>query len=97
MVSQSITFSAIIRLLPRTARRVLSCADITYFISVSVALGRRFNAASKKENNTEGMSIHFLIRSFPIPVEPYNIDENNQALKLLLVTAIVNSVPYLDH
>ena len=31
----------------------------------------------------------------PIPVEPYNIDEKNQALKLLLVTAIVNSVLYL--
>ena len=85
------------RQLARIARRVLSCANNACFISVSVALGQRFNAASKKENNTEGMSIHFLIRSFPIPVEPYNIDKNNQALKLLLVTAIVNSVPYLDH
>ena len=27
----------------------LSCANTTYFISVSVAVGRRFNATSKKE------------------------------------------------
>ena len=54
----------IIRPLPQTARRDSSCVDITYFISVSVAFGRRFNAASKKENETDGMSIHFLIRSF---------------------------------
>ena len=27
----------------------LSCANTTYFISVSAAVGRRFNAASKKE------------------------------------------------
>ena len=27
----------------------LSCANTTYFISVSVAVGRRFNAASKKK------------------------------------------------
>ena len=42
----------------------LKLADITYFISVSVALRRRFDAASKKENNNEGVSIHFLMRSF---------------------------------
>ena len=47
-----------------TDRYVLSCADITYFISVLVALGLRFIAASKKENNTEGISIHFFIKCF---------------------------------
>ena len=52
-----------------TARCVLSCADISCFISASVALGQRFNAAPKKENNTEGIYIHmfyihFLIKSF---------------------------------
>ena len=45
-------------------RCVLSCANITYFTSASVAVDRRFNAASKKENNTEGMSMHFLIKYF---------------------------------
>ena len=49
---------------PCTARCVLSCPDITYFISASVVLDRRFNTASKKEYNTDGMSIHFLIKSF---------------------------------
>ena len=28
---------------------LLKCANITYFISVSVAVGQRFNAASKKK------------------------------------------------
>ena len=49
---------------PCTVRCVLSCSDITYFISVSVVLDRHFNAASKKEYNIDGMSIHFLIKSF---------------------------------
>ena len=35
-----------------------------YFISAAVTIGQRFNAAFKKENSTEGMSIHFLIKSF---------------------------------
>ena len=64
--------SIIVRPPPCTARCVLSCADISYFISGSVAVDRRLNAASKKENNTEGMSIHFLIRCFlkndPLPL-----------------------------
>ena len=51
------------------ARCVLSCADISCFISASIALCRSFNAASKKENNTERIYIHtfyihFLIKSF---------------------------------
>ena len=41
----------------------LSCTNTTYFISVSVAVGGGFNSASKK-NNTAGMSIHFLTKSF---------------------------------
>ena len=55
-----------------TAKCVLNWADISYFISGSVALDRRSIAASKKENNTEGMPIHFLIRCFlkndPLPL-----------------------------
>ena len=78
-----------------TAKCVLSFADITYFVSASFALDRRFNATSKKENNTEGMFTH---QKFPkidlLPVDPYNIDEKNQALKLLLVTAVVDLVLY---
>ena len=35
-----------------------------YFISDSVTLGRHLQADSKIQNNTEGMSIHFLIKSF---------------------------------
>ena len=63
------------------------CQHISNFISASVALGRRFNAASEKENNTERiyihmfyiqMSIHFLIKSF-LKTSPslwlYDIDE----------------------
>ena len=40
------------------AQSVLSCADISCFISASIALCRSFNSASKKENNTEGIYIH---------------------------------------
>ena len=54
-------FSIIVRPPPCTARCVLSCADISYFISGSVAVDRRLNAASKKEHNTEE---HFLIKCF---------------------------------
>ena len=36
---------------------------IARFISATVAVGRFFNAASKKEN-TEEMSMHFLIKRF---------------------------------
>ena len=57
-------------------------------------------AASKKENNTDGIPIHFLIKSFlkerSSPLDPYNIDEKNQTLKLLLVSLIVDVVLYLD-
>ena len=66
-------FSIIVRPPPCTVRCVLSCADITYFISGSVAVDRCLNAASKKENNTEGSSIRFLIRCFlkndPLPLD----------------------------
>ena len=46
-------FSIIIRRPPCTARCVLSCADVSYFVSGSVAVDRRLNAPSKKEKNTE--------------------------------------------
>ena len=92
-------FSIIVRRPPCTARFVLSYADITYFISASVAVDRRFNAASKKENKTEGMSIHFLIKYFlkrtPSPLAHYT-DEKNQPLKLLFDTAAVDLVLQLD-
>ena len=46
------------------------------------------------------MSIHFLIKSFlkndPVSLDPYNIDKKNQILKLLIVTAAVELVLYLD-
>ena len=41
-----------------TARCVLRCADISCFILASITIGRRFTAASKKENNTDGIYIH---------------------------------------
>ena len=41
-------FSIIVRPPPCTAMFVLICANITYFISGSVTVDRRFNAASKK-------------------------------------------------
>ena len=46
-------FSIIVRAPPCIARCILSCADISYFISGSVAVDQHLNAASKKENNTE--------------------------------------------
>ena len=68
------------------------------FYSASFALNRRFNAASKKENNTEEM---FTRQKFPkidpLPLDPYNIDEKNQALtQLVLVTVAVSFALYLD-
>ena len=43
------------------------------------------------------MSMHLLIRSFlKTTKSQYNIDEKSQDLKLLLVTAIVNAMLYLD-
>ena len=68
-------------------------------MSGSVAVDRRSNAASKKENNTEGMSIHFLIRCFlkndPSPLA-HNTDEKNQALKVLFVSTAVNLMLQID-
>ena len=65
-------FSIIVRPPLCTARCVLCCANISYFILGSVTIDQRLNAASKKENNTEAMSIHFLIRCFlkndPLPL-----------------------------
>ena len=74
------------------ARCVLSCADIC-FISASIALGRRFNAASKKENNTEETNIHMFyihlhsfsnrkrpLKNDPFTLDLYNIDKLSQAL-----------------
>ena len=64
-------------------------ADITYFNSAVARLGRRFNAASKKENNTEEMSIHFLIRIFlKTTTSPLILMKKNQALNLPLVIAV---------
>ena len=92
-------FSIIVRPPPYTARCVLSCADITYFISASVAVDRGFNAASKKENNTEGMSIYFIIKCFlkndSLSLVHYT-DEKNQVLELLSVTAAADLVLQLD-
>ena len=74
---------------PQPANYVLSCANI---ISLMQLL--------KKGINTEGMSIHFLIKSFlettPPPHPNNHINNKNQALKVLLVTAVVNLVLYLD-
>ena len=92
-------FSIIVLPPPYIARCVLSCADITYFISALVAVDRRFNAASKKENNTEVMSIHFLITCFRKSTPSHlahNTDEKNQALELLFVTAAIDLVLQLD-
>ena len=81
-------FSIIVRPLPCTARCVLSCADISYFISGSVAVDRRLNAASKKENNTEECPYIFSSdvswKTIPCPFA-HNTDEKNQALKVLFV------------
>ena len=44
-----IIFSTIVEPPPCTARYVLNCSTIIYFISVSVAFGRRFNAGSQKK------------------------------------------------
>ena len=42
----------------------------------------------------------FFHQKFPkkdaLPFDPYNADEENQALKLVLVTAVVHLVLYLD-
>ena len=94
-----VILSTIVQPPPCAARCVLSCANITYFFSVSVAVGRRFNATSKKKI-TEGFSIHFVIKRFlksnPLSFDPRNIYKMNQALKLLLVAAAVELVLYLD-
>ena len=50
-VSQSIASSTIVRPPPCTTRCIFK-VHITYFISDSVAIGRRFNAGSKKEDCT---------------------------------------------
>ena len=92
-------FSIIVRPVPCTGRCVLSCADISYFISGTVAVDRRSNAGSKKDNNTEALSIHFLIRSF-LKTNPstldHNTDEKNQDLIVLFATASVDLVAQLD-
>ena len=88
-----------------TARCVLSCAEISCFISASVALGRRFNAASKKENNTEGIYIylfyiHFLIKSFPqttfTPLTHIILINRIRLFQAIVVTNVANLVLYLD-
>ena len=94
-VSQTVIFLTIVWPPPCIARCVLSCVDISCFISALITLAWRFNAASKKENNTEGiyihmfyiqMSIHAPIKSF-IKTTPSPL---NQALQLLLVTTVVD-------
>ena len=92
-------FSIIVRPPPCTVWCILSCADISYFISGSVAVDRRLNAASKKENNTEECPYIFpsdvSLKTTPSPLA-HNTDEKNQALKLLFVTAAVDLVVQLD-
>ena len=62
---------------------VLSFVDITFFISALVALGQRFNAASKKEKNTEGMTIYFFTKSFLKSISSL-IDPLVKRMKLLI-------------
>ena len=92
-------FLTIVRPPSCTAKCVLSCADISYSISGLVAVDRRSNAASKKENNTMGIPIHFPIRCF-LKNNPstlaHNTDGKNQAVKVLFVTATVDLVVQLD-
>ena len=47
------------------------------------------------------LSVHtysdkFFFKNDPFPLEPCNIDEKDQALKLLLLTVAVDLVLYLD-
>ena len=76
---------------------VLSCVDIN---SASVVVGRGFNATSKKQNNTAGISIGFHIKNFLKKRSPppwFKILMRRIRLsKLLLVTAAVNLVLQLD-
>ena len=74
-----------------TAMRVLSCTDITCFSSALVAFSRRFNANFKNEDNNEGLPIKSFLQTTSSPLTQ-NIDETNQALKLLLVTGSVISL-----
>ena len=74
-----------------TAMCVLSCADITYFSSALVAFSRCFNANLKNEDNNEGLSIKSFLQTTSSPLTQ-NIDETNQALKILLVTGSVISL-----
>ena len=92
-------FSIICRPLPCTARCVLSCDDITYFISASVAVDRHFNEASKKENILREYLYIFSSNIFEITTPPplaYNTDKNNQPLKLLFVTVAADLVLQLE-
>ena len=70
-----------------TAIRVLSCTDITCFSSALVTFSRRFNANFKNEDNNEGLPIKSFLQTASSPLTQ-NIDETNQALKLLLVTGV---------
>ena len=76
------------------------CANTTYFISVSVAVGLYFNAASKKKITLRECPNIFLIKSFlkndPLFLDPYNIDKKNHVLKLIAVTAAVELELYLE-
>ena len=73
----------------------LSCADITHFISASVALGRHFNV------DILGRNFHtFFCQNFSqndsLLFDPHNIDEKNQTLKVILATAVVDLVLYFN-
>ena len=63
-------FSIIVQPPPCTARCVLSCADISYFISDSVTVDRRLNAASRKKiilRNFDTFSHQMFLKKRPPP------------------------------
>ena len=89
-------FSIIVRLPPCTALFVTSYADITYFISGSVAVDRRYNAASIKEIKTEGMFLHFLIKYFlkktPSPLAHNTVEQQTHQRWINVETMLIVNV-----
>ena len=62
--------------------RLKLCQRISNFISTSVALGRRFNAASEKENKPERIYIHMFYIQMSIKIL-MNIDVYSRAVFIL--------------
>ena len=75
--------------------RVLSCTDIICFSSALFAFSLCFNAKFKNEDKNEGLPIKSFLQTTSSPLTQ-NIDETNQAVKLLLVTGVVHLVLSLD-